>query len=256
VIVRAVALLALLVPASAGASPARPVVALTASPTHLTLAGRERRALLVANPGATAIVVSASAAGFTLGLRGRPHVDGGASARRVASWLVVHPSRIVLAPGAGTEVLITAAPSRTATPGDHAALVLLTTRAPPGAAVPVRMRVGVTVVVRVPGKVVHRLALRSLRVLRGTRGRVFRVVIANRGNVVEWLRRGRLEIVLLAGTRRVAELLSSPREILPGAAGVFDLPYRGSVRRPLTARVSLARARDGKTTVRRAFRVA
>src|SRR5262249_20567155 len=81
----AVALLALLAPASAGASPARPVVALTASPTHLTLLGRDRRMIRVANPGATAIVVSVSAAGFTLGLRGRPHVAGGASARRVAS---------------------------------------------------------------------------------------------------------------------------------------------------------------------------
>jgi hypothetical protein len=255
VIVRAVALLALLAPASAGASPVRPVVALTASPTHLTLVGRDRRTIRVANPGATAIVVSVSAAGFTLGLRGRPHVAGGASARRVASWLGVRPSRIVLAPGGAAELLLTAAPSRAAPPGDHPALVLLTTRAPPGAAVPVRMRVGVTVVVRVPGKIVHRLALRSLRVVRNMRGRVFRVVIANRGNVVEWLRRGRVEVALLAGRRRVAELRSSPRELLPGAAGVFDLPYRGNLRRPLTALVSVAGSADGKAAVRRAFRV-
>ena len=253
-IVRAAALLALLVPASAGASPARPVVALTASPTHLTLAGRERRAIRVANPGATAIVVSAAAAGFTLGRRGRPHVAGGASAGRVASWLAVRPRRVELAPGAAAELLLTVAPSRTASPGDHPALVLLTTRAPPGAAVPVRMRVGVTVVVRVPGKVVHRLALSSLRVLKSTHGRVFRVVIANRGNVVEWLRRGRVEIALFAGRRRIAELRSNPRELLPGAASVFDLTYRGTVRR-LTALVSLAGSRDGKTAVRRAFRV-
>jgi hypothetical protein len=255
VIVRVVALLALLAPASAGASPARPVVALTASPTHLTLVGRERRTIRVANPGATAIVVSVSAAGFTLGLRGRPHAVGGASARRVASWLGVRPNRIALAPGAAAEFLLTASPSRAATPGDHAAVVLLTTLAPPGAAVPVRMRVGVTVMVRVPGKVVHRLALRSLRVLGSTRGRVFRVLIANRGNVVEWLRRGRVEIALLTGRRRIAALRSNPRELLPGTAAVFDLRYRGRVRRSLTALVSIAGSRDGKATVRRAFRV-
>jgi hypothetical protein len=253
VIVRAAALLGLLAPASAGASPARPVVALTASPTHLTLVGREPRTIRVVNPGATAIVVSVSAAGFTLGLRGRPHIVGGASARRVASWLGVRPGRIALAPGAAAELVVTAAPSRAATPGDHPALVLLTTRAPPGAAVPVLMRVGVTVVVRVPGKVVHRLELRSLRVLRSQRGRVFRAVIANRGNVVEWLRRGRVEIALLVGRRRIAALRSSPRALLPGSAGVFDLPYRGSVRNGLTAVVALSGARAGKATLRRSF---
>jgi hypothetical protein len=254
VIVRAALLLALLAPASAGASPARPVLALTASPTHLTLAGRERRTIRVANPGATAIVVAVSAAGFTLGLGGRPHAVGGAPGRRVASWLVVRPSRVTLAPGAAAELLLTVAPSRTATPGDHPAVVLLTTRPPPGAAVPVRMRVGVTVVVRVPGKIVHRLALRSLRVLTSTRGRMFRVVIANRGNVVEWLRRGRVEVELLAGRRRVAVLRSSPRELLPGAAAAFDLPYRGSGWASLTALVSIG-SPDGKATLRRAFRV-
>src|SRR5262249_6068028 len=152
VIVRSLALLALLAPASAGASPGRPVIALTASPTHVTLAGRERRVIRVANPGAPPIVVSASAAGFTPRPRGRPPVAGGRSARRVASWLGVRPSRIALAPGTAAEVVLTARPSRTASPGDHPALVLLTTRAPPSAGVPVRMRVGVTVMLRVPGK--------------------------------------------------------------------------------------------------------
>src|SRR5204862_3464679 len=127
---------------------------------------------------------------FTLGPRGRPHVLDGASARRVASWLRVRPRRIALAPGAVADLVLVAAPSRAATPGDHAALVLLTTRAPPGIAVPVRLRVGVTVVVRVPGRIVHRLGLRSLRVRGAGRQPVFRVVVANRGNVVEWLRSG------------------------------------------------------------------
>jgi hypothetical protein len=249
------AVLATLAPAPAGASPRRPVVALTASPTHLTLVGRARHWLRVFNPGATAVVVDASPAGFTLGPRGRPRILGGPSARAVTSWLRVRPSRIALAPGAAAELVLTTAPPHTATPGDHAALVLLTTRAPPGAAVPVRMRVGVTVVVRVPGKVVRRLALRSLRLLAGARGPVFQVVIANRGNIVEWLRRGRVEIVLLAGRRRVAQLRSSPRELLPGATGIFELPFRGRVRGRLTAVAALVGPRDGRVTLRRTFRV-
>jgi len=257
VIVRAIALIAVLAPASAVASTGRPVVALTASPTHLTLAARTQHAIRVANPGATPLVVDASPAGFTLGPRGRPHVVGGAPARRVASWLRVRPNRIALAPGGAVELVLSAVPSRGATPGDHAALVLLTTRAPPGAALPVRMRVGVTVVVRVPGRIVHRLALRSLRVVAGARARwpVFRAVVENRGNVVERLRRGQVEIALRARGRRVAELRSGPRELLPGTTAIFELPYRARVGGALTAVASLARSRDGKTTVRRAVRV-
>jgi hypothetical protein len=255
VIARAVALVALLAPASAGASTGRPVVALTASPTHVTLAGRTRHAIHVANPGATPLVVDASPAGFTLGPRGRPHVVGGAPARRAASWLRVRPSRIALAPGGAADLVLSAEPSSPATPGDHAALVLLTTRAPPGTALPVRMRVGVTVVVRVPGRIVHRLALRSLRLIAGAGGPVFRVVIANRGNVVERLRRGRVEIALRAGGRRIAELRSSPRELLPGATGILELRYRGGVRGPLTAVVSVAGSRGGQTALRRTVRV-
>jgi hypothetical protein len=249
------AALAALAPAPAGARPGPPVVALTASPTHLTLVGRAAHTIRVANPGATPVVVVASAACFTLGPRGRPRVLGGASARRIASWLRVRPGRIALAPGAAAELVLVAAPSRTATPGDHAALVLLTTRPPPGAALPVRMRVGITVVVRVPGRITHRLVLRSLRVLGVTRarGRMLQVVIANRGNVVEWLRRGRVEIALLAGGRRVAMLRSSPRELLPGARAIFDFPCRGTLRGRLVARVVVARPAGGRTTLRRSF---
>jgi hypothetical protein len=257
VIVRAAALIAALgtlAPAPAGARPGPPLAALSASPTHLTLVGRSRHTIRVANPGTTPLVVVASPAGFTFGPRGRPRVLGGASARRVASWLRVRPNRIALAPGAAAELVLVAAPSRTATPGDHAALVLLTTRPPPGAAVPVRMRVGVTVVVRVPGRIAHRLGLQSLRVLDAARGRVLQVVIANRGNVVEWLRRGRVAITLLAGGRRVAVLRSSPRELLPGARAVFEFAYRGRVHGRLTAVVALA-GPDPRRTMRRSFRI-
>jgi hypothetical protein len=228
------------------------VAALTASPTHLTVVGRARHAIRIANPGATVVVVDASPAGFTLGPRGRPHVLGGASARRVASWLRVRPNRIALMPGAVADLVLASAPSRAATPGDHAALVLLTTRAPPGVAVPVRLRVGITVVVRVPGRIVHRLALRSLRVVAAAGRPVLRVIVANRGNVVEWLRRGRIEIELLAGRRRVAELRSWALEVLPGSTAIFELPYRGSARGRLTALVVLAGPRE---TLRRSFRV-
>ena len=253
-IARAALVAVVLASAPAGASAGRPAVALTASPTRLTVVGRARQTIRVANIGSTAVVLDATPAGFSLGPRGRPRVLGGASARTVAAWLHVRPRRLALLPGAASEVAVFATPSRAATPGDHAALVLLSTRASRGAAVPVRMRLGVTVVVRVPGRIVHRLVLRSVHALAGARGVLFRVVLANRGNVVERLGRGRLELSLLAGRRRVARRRSPPRELLPGATALFELPYDGKRGRQLTARVTLAGG-DGRTVVHRTLRL-
>src|SRR5262249_45641396 len=150
------------------------------------------------------------------------------------------PRRVALAPGAAAELVLVASPPRAAPPGDHAALILLTTRAPPGAAVPIRMRLGVTVGVRVPGEIAHKLVLWWVRVVVAGHARVLRVAVANRGNVVEWLRRGQVEIGLLASGRRVARLSSSPRELLPGAVAIFELPFRGGLRGRLTAIATLA----------------
>ena len=77
----------------------------------------------------------------------RPAEDraGGRSAER-ARWLTVRPSRIGLAPGASASITVAARVPRRAEPGDHDALVLLTTRPRDAGGVAVRMRVGVVVV--------------------------------------------------------------------------------------------------------------
>ena len=240
-IVRAAAVLfSLLVPASAGAGPSRPALALTATPAHVALVGAARQVIRVANRGTEPLVVDAVPAGFTLGLRGVPRILlRGVAARRAASWVRIRPARIVLGGGASIELGVTSTPPRVATPGDHAALVLLTTRAPPGAPVGVCLRIGITVVVHVPGRTRHALVLRALRVRRIADRGVLRLVVANAGNVVESWRRGGVEVSLVARGRVVAQLHSRARELLPHSTGVVEVVYRGGVRGRVSARVTV-----------------
>jgi len=247
-------LFAVLAPASASAVPTLPALALTASPAHVALVGAAHQVIRLANRGTEPVVVDAAPAGFTLGPHGAPRILlRGALARRAASWLRIRPARLLLPGGASAELRLASAPPRDATPGDRAALVLLTTRPSVGAAVAVRMRIGITVVVRVPGRTRHALVLRGLHVRRVGDIRVLRLVIANAGNVVESLRRGGVQLQLIAGKRVVASLRSPARELLPHGTGVVDLPYRGGVRGYLTARVSVT-PRTGPA-VNRTFRL-
>src|SRR5581483_4359423 len=105
-----------------------------------------------------------SRAGFALSLRGRPRIARARGARSAAPWLKLRPSRFVLPAHTSATVVVSARIPRRAEPGDHDALVLLTTRPRAGARVAVRMRLGVLVVVRAPGRIVRRLELGRLRV--------------------------------------------------------------------------------------------
>jgi hypothetical protein len=249
------AVVSLLAPAAPGAGAERPPVALSASPTHLTLLGASRQAIRVVNAGTGPVVVDAASAGFGLGMRGQPQIVArGADARSAAAWLVIRPKRIVLPAGGSASVVVASSPPPRAAPGDHAALVLLTTRARPGG-IGVRMRIGVAIVLRIPGTIVHRLELRSMRVATVGSAYVLRVVVANRGNVIESLAPDRLEVTLLARKRPVARLRSRARQLLPHTSGGFDLRLPAGLHGWVTARVALASARDGRATLRRSFRV-
>jgi hypothetical protein len=99
----------------------------------------------------------------------------------------------------------------------------------------VRLRLGVVVVVRAPGKVVRRVSAISLRVHRAGKARILGLLLANRGTVTEsvggpctvlWLhRRGRI----------LARLRAVERRILPHTRGLVELVYRGRLRGRLQA---------------------
>lgn len=214
-----------LAPASAGASAVRPPVSLVASPARIALVGRARQTIRIANTGATRVVVDVARAGFALDLRGRPRV-----ARPVAPWLHVRPLRLVIAPGRERSLTVSTAPSPRAEPGDHGALVLLTTERRWSRSLAIRMRLGVVVVLRVPGRIVRRLVPLRIHVRRSGRARVLVLTLANLGNVTETVDRRCVSVALVRRGRVLARLHPARRDLLPHTRGIVELRYRGPVR--------------------------
>ncbi len=218
--------------ASAGAEAARPRIALIASPAHVGLAGTATAPLAVTNSGADPVVVDIARAGFALDLRGRPRV-----ATRRTTWLAVSPRQLSLAPGATATLRVSSRVPTRAEPGDHSELVLLTTRSPTSRGLPVRIRLGVVVVVRAPGKVVHRIAFVRIRARRAGRSRIVGLLLANLGNVTESVG-GNCALVWLHRRGRILARLRAPeRRILPHTSGLVELTYRGRVRGEVLVRV-------------------
>lgn len=224
-------------------------IRLSASPVRLTLTGTAAASITVRNPGRRPLLVRVSRAGFSRSLRGRPRVR---RMKGAAAWLRFRPRRLRLAPRTAATVHVRARPPRRARPGDHPALVLLATKPLGTGRVRVRMRVGIAVLVRVSGRIVHRLEPRALRVRRRTRRRLLELRLANRGNVVERLGGRRLRLVLLRRGRIVATLRPRRQELLPHTAGIAEFVYRGRVRGAVVARIELRPRGRGRP---RAFRV-
>jgi hypothetical protein len=230
-------------PAAAGH--ARPVASLSASPARVALAGAERTTVTLRNFGPSRLMVKAAAGGVKLDTRGRPKLLGraGGRARNAATWLVVRPRALAIAPGGAAVIEVASRIPRSAQPGDHHAVVLFATRTVPSRGVAVRMRLGIRVVVRAPGRIVRQLVVRELRVRRARRSRVLEVVLANRGNATETLPRGRVTVTLRARGRTVARLRVGPREVLPRSKAILVARYVGRVRGVVFARVEVSGAR-------------
>ena len=211
-------------------------IGLSASPLRLTLTGPPASAITVRNPGRRPLLVDVSRAGFARSLRGRPRIG---RARGSTAWLRVRPHRLRIAPGGKATLHVSAAPPRRASPGDHPALVLLTTRPLGVRRVRFRLRVGVIVVLHVRGRVVRRLDARALRVRRAGAKRLLELLLVNRGNVTERLGGSRLRLVLLRHGRTLVTLRPRPRELLPRSAGLAEFVYHGRVRGSVLVRVEL-----------------
>jgi hypothetical protein len=234
-VIAALVSLVLLAPAPVGAGGAPPVVSLSATPSRLLVDARATTRVEVANAGRSAIRVTAAPDGLALDLRGRPTLRRATPAR----WLHVAPRELSLLPGRSSTLTVRSSAPTTAKPGDHHAVLLLTTRPLARGGVNVRMRVGVRVVIRVPGAVVRRLRIERLRVLRVRR---LEVTLANAGNVTEELARGRLRVELHRAGRLLARLHAPRRELLPHARAVVSFGYPRRVRGVVSAVVLI---RDG-----------
>ncbi len=239
--------------ASAGASTTRPPLGLTATPAHVALVGSARESVRVTNPGTSAVVVDVGRAGFSLDLRGRPKIVPNGGRRTASGWITVRPARFVLPAGASRHVTVISRLPRRTEPGDHDALVLLTTRPRQRAGVAFRMRIGIVVVVRAPGRIVRRLALGGLDVRRERGAQVLELRVANRGNVTESLDRADVRLTLRRGAA-VRLVRSDPRDLRPRTSGIVQLRYRGPLRGWVTATARVA-AEPGRPPAARRYRV-
>jgi hypothetical protein len=211
-------------------------IALSASPLRLTLTGASTSAITVRNPGRKPLLVDVSKAGFARSLRGRPRVR---PAQGAVGWLRLRPRRLRVAPGAKAVLHVAAAPPRRAEPGDHPALVLLTTRPLGARRVRVRLRLGVIVVLHVRGRIVRRLDARAVTVRRRGSRRLLELRLVNRGNVTERLGTDGLRLALVAHGRTLATLRPRSRELLPRSVGVAEFAYRGTAHGAVVAHVEL-----------------
>ena len=219
-------------------------IGLSASPLRLTLRGASAAAVTVRNAGRRPLLVDVSRAGFARSLHGRPRVR---QARGAAAWLRLRPRRLRVAPGGKAVLRVRAAPPRRAEPGDHPALVLLTTRPLGARRVRVLLRVGVIVDLRVAGRIVRRLDARRLTVRRGRR--LLELLLVNRGNVTERFGRDGLRLVLSRNGRLVAMLRPRRGELLPRSRGLAEFTYGGAARGRVVARVELRPTLPGRRPV-------
>jgi len=191
-----------------------PPAALAVSPLRVSLAGAGTATIRLTNSGGGVVVVDGARAGFAIDARGRPRT---ATLRDRGVEVLVRPRSVVLAPGGAAAATVAVRVRRGASPGDHASLVVFATRPRTSGGVGVRLRVGVVVVVRVPGAIVHRLRLARVRVVR----RTVTVEVRNGGNVVERLGPPALRVRLLRGGRVLGRPHVPVRELLPGGRAVL-----------------------------------
>lgn len=212
---------------------ARPQVSLVARPARVQLDGPGSQTVQLTNRGSAPVVLDVQRAGFALDLRGRPKIVPAAR----AAWLSVRPKRVVIAAGKAATITVTGRVLHGASPGDHASLLLLASRPLSATAVAVRVRLGVVVVLRVPGRIVHKLSVLGVAARPVGLKRLLTVRFANRGNVTEVLGGGRVVVTLWRRGKLLAKLPAVTRELLPRSRGVVEVTYRGPIRGPVICRV-------------------
>ena len=229
-------------------------VTVSVAPSRVVLDGASQTAVSVTNSGSARTTIDVRIGNYVILADGRVRIDPKLPPGRSAKhWLTVSPRRVDLAPGETAEVTVTSRPPRSAAPGDHHALLLLSSVPRSSSRVAIRTRVGVTTLVRVGGPVLRQLRPLGLSVKTARNARFVRFAVENRGNVNERFVSARTTLVLRQAGKVVATLHAGTRSILPGTRGDLVFVYRGKVRGDVTAvaRVRPARAADagpGATT--------
>jgi hypothetical protein len=139
--------------------------------------------------------------------------------------------------------------------GDHAQLLLLSTVPPSGRRVAATVRIGIVVVARIPGRLVHRLRMTRVRIRHRARRAWLELVVANRGNVDEWLGGGRLTLTLSRPGGKAVRLPVAARRVLARTSGIVEVRLPRWARRRVNVVVAIKRPANRVVLGRRRYRL-
>jgi len=229
-----------------------PPAALAAAPARLVLPASQRGLIRVANTGGAPLEVRVTRAGLTLGREGRPAI---AATAAPAGWLLVSRTRFRIRAHRAVRLVVRAGPLRSARPGDHSTLLLLSAQRPSRGGVRVALRVGVVVVLRARGRIEQQLSLGSAHLRRRGNRAVLRIGIVNRGNLDEWIGGSRVQLTLRRAGHVLARPAIVPRRLLARSSGVLLAAVRLRGRGPYRLEARLLRPRPRSPAVRRVYRI-
>ena len=205
-------------------------ISVSVAPSHLVIPAGQTQDLTISNPGSDPVTFDLSTGNYVLSANGQVQIDPKQPpARSAKDWIRLSPSTVTIDGQQSATIHVATKRVSSAAPGDHQALVFITSRATstPGS-VGVQTRLGIGVVVRVPGTLIRRLRVNKPTV--ATRGgvRVLQVRITNAGNINERFEKGQVRVTLRTGAAKTV-LIAKPQNVLPGTYGIFSLPYRGKL---------------------------
>lgn len=242
----ACALFALAGPAGANSHPT--ALSVSAWPARVTVAAPGSTTVRVGNPGSAPIRLVVRARGYALDSIGRPRVLA-----PTTKWLSGLPNRLVV-PAHGVAALhVRVRRPPGARHGDHAQLLLLSTEPPAGRRVVASLRLGVVVVARIPGRLVHRLEMGRIHARRHGRETILAVSVANRGNVDEWLGSGRISVTLVRRGAKPLAVPARPRRLLARSTGIVDATFRQRLHGRVTVIVVVQPPAEGVRLARRRY---
>jgi len=241
-------LFASVVPAGANSHPA--ALSVSAWPARVVVSAPGSTTVRVGNSGAAPVRLVASASGYALDAYGRPRLQAAG-----AGWISVSPAHLVIAAHRVAELEVRVDRPAGARPGDHAQVLLVSTEPPSRRRLVATLRIGIVVVARVPGRIVRRLGV--ARVGARSRGRqtTVEVVIANRGNVDEWIGRGRVSVTLVRRTSKSVTAPVAARRLLARSSGIVEARFRGRLRGRLVVVVAVRRPTAGVRLARRRYQL-
>ncbi|MFZ4755880.1 MAG: hypothetical protein ACOYL4_07710 [Miltoncostaeaceae bacterium] len=217
-------------------------ISLSVNPSTLQMRAGEARQVTVTNIGGAAANLRATVGDYGMTPGGtvilNPRTAPPASAAR---WVTVTPSTLALVPGQSAVLDVQSTAPSTARPGDHEALILLSgSPVRPGrGTVQVDVRLGIGMLINVPGDLRRDLVLTRVRERGHGATRTLQIGLTNRGNVNEVIGRGQAKVTFRQGRRVFTRVLPGRRTILPGARATVTIRCPGTLVRSTRAVLSI-----------------